>query len=70
MGMMNKKQFDKLMEIHEKAIVAAKEFNKINSELIEAGYDTSEISRALIDLAKAFRINLNDIIWDQKQGEK
>ena len=58
---MNKKEFDKLMEAHKQANDGAKQIQNAIAVLIASGFDTQRIGFLMIELAKAFTNNLQEI---------
>ena len=66
---MNKKEFDKLVEAHKQANVGARQIQDATNILTTAGFDTQRISLLMIELAKAFRGNLQEIT-EQVKGSQ
>ena len=66
---MNKEEFDKLCNAHKQANAGAKQIQEATHVLIMAGFNTEKISFLMIDLAKAFRENLQEIVEQAQQKE-
>jgi len=64
---MNTEEFDKLCNAHRWANAGAKQIQDATGILIEAGFDTQKISLAMIELAEAFKENLQEVAEKAKQ---